>query len=153
MWKVSLIRTVVRVCAHADFGADKSDEDWPQMNFVSGHALAEAEEVREQLQRLMGKFELELVSTTGTERKSRQSILRALVCGLFMQVARREGNSYRTIKENQFAELHPSCQLNEGHEWVLFDEFIFTGRSYLRTVSEVSLEWYGALFFQVVKPL
>ncbi|KAF4594015.1 DEAH-box ATP-dependent RNA helicase prp43 [Pleurotus pulmonarius] len=120
---------------------NKSDEDWPQMNFVSGHALAEAEEVREQLQRLMGKFELELVSTTGTERKSRQSILRALVCGLFMQVARREGNSYRTIKEDQFAELHPSCQLNEGHEWVLFDEFIFTGRSYLRTVSEVSQEW------------
>ncbi|KAG9223912.1 hypothetical protein CCMSSC00406_0004472 [Pleurotus cornucopiae] len=120
---------------------NKSDEDWPERNFVSGRALVEAEKVRAQLQRLMGRFELELISITD-KNKSYQSVRLALVCGFFMQVAHRKGGGYVTVKENHFAKLHPSggC-LKQLPEWVLFNEFIITTQSYLRTVSEVSPEW------------
>ncbi|KAJ8695059.1 DEAH-box ATP-dependent RNA helicase prp43 [Pleurotus ostreatus] len=59
-----------------------------------------------------------------------------------MQVAHRtEGGGYVTVKENHFAKLHPSYGGPELPEWVLFNEFIITGRSFLRTVSAVSPEW------------
>ncbi|KDQ26805.1 hypothetical protein PLEOSDRAFT_1097303 [Pleurotus ostreatus PC15] len=120
---------------------NKSVEDWPETNFVSGRALVEAEKVRAQLQQLMGRFELELISITD-KNKSYQSVRQALVCGFFMQVAHRtEGGGYVTVKENHFAKLHPSYGGPELPEWVLFNEFIITGRSFLRTVSAVSPEW------------
>ncbi|KAJ8695060.1 DEAH-box ATP-dependent RNA helicase prp43 [Pleurotus ostreatus] len=52
---------------------NKSVEDWPETNFVSGRALVEAEKVRAQLQQLMGRFELELISITD-KNKSYQSV-------------------------------------------------------------------------------
>ncbi|KAG5220181.1 DEAH-box ATP-dependent RNA helicase [Salix suchowensis] len=127
-----------RVCAYANFGADKSNENWPRTNFVSGRALAEAEKVRAQLQRLMKRSNLELISITD-EKKLHQSIRQALVCGFFMQAAHREGEkgSYVTIKDNQVVYLHPSSGLKGNPEWVLFNEFILTTKPYIRTVPKL----------------
>ncbi|KAL4254026.1 RNA helicase [Pleurotus pulmonarius] len=121
---------------------DKFDKNWTWSNYVSGRALAEAENVRAQLQRTMERFELELVSIRD-EKKMYQSIRQALVCGFFMQVAHREGEkgSYLTVKDNQVVALHPSCGLDTQPEWVLFNEFVLTTRPYIRTVSEVRPEW------------
>ncbi|KAF9500644.1 pre-mRNA-splicing factor ATP-dependent RNA helicase PRP43 [Pleurotus eryngii] len=121
---------------------NKSNENWPRTNFVSGRALAEAEKVRAQLQRLMKRSNLELISITD-EKKLHQSIRQALVCGFFMQAAHRGGEkgSYLTIKDNQVVYLHPSSGLKGNPEWVLFNEFILTTKPYIRTVSEVRPEW------------
>ncbi|KAF4565523.1 DEAH-box ATP-dependent RNA helicase prp43 [Pleurotus pulmonarius] len=121
---------------------NKFDKNWTWSNYVSGRALAEAENVRAQLQRTMERFELELVSIRD-EKKMYQSIRQALVCGFFMQVAHREGEkgSYLTVKDNQVVALHPSCGLDTQPEWVLFNEFVLTTRPYIRTVSEVRPEW------------
>lgn len=123
--------------------ADKFDKNWTWSNYVSGRALAQAENVRAQLQRNMERFELELMSISD-EKKLYQSIRQALVCGFFMQVAHREGEkgSYLTVKDNQVVALHPSCGLDTQPEWVLFNEFVLTTRPYIRTVSEVRPEWY-----------
>ncbi|KAG5220174.1 pre-mRNA-splicing factor ATP-dependent RNA helicase [Salix suchowensis] len=122
--------------------ADKFDKNWTWSNYVSGRALAQAENVRAQLQRNMERFELELMSISD-EKKMFQSIRQALVCGFFMQVAHREGEkgSYLTVKDNQVVALHPSCGLDTQPEWVLFNEFVLTTRPYIRTVSEVRPEW------------
>ncbi|KDQ22740.1 hypothetical protein PLEOSDRAFT_1050814 [Pleurotus ostreatus PC15] len=120
----------------------KFDKNWTWSNYVSGRALAQAENVRAQLQRNMERFELELMSISD-EKKLYQSIRQALVCGFFMQVAHREGEkgSYLTVKDNQVVALHPSCGLDTQPEWVLFNEFVLTTRPYIRTVSEVRPEW------------
>ncbi|KAF4583901.1 DEAH-box ATP-dependent RNA helicase prp43 [Pleurotus pulmonarius] len=121
---------------------NKFDKNWTWSNYVSGRALAQAENVRAQLQRNMERFELELMSISD-EKKMYQSIRQALVCGFFMQVAHREGEkgSYLTVKDNQVVALHPSCGLDTQPEWVLFNEFVLTTRPYIRTVSEVRPEW------------
>ncbi|KAJ8689082.1 DEAH-box ATP-dependent RNA helicase prp43 [Pleurotus ostreatus] len=121
---------------------NKFDKNWTWSNYVSGRALAQAENVRAQLQRNMERFELELMSISD-EKKLYQSIRQALVCGFFMQVAHREGEegSYLTVKDNQVVALHPSCGLDTQPEWVLFNEFVLTTRPYIRTVSEVRPEW------------
>jgi HrpA-like RNA helicase len=41
----------------------------------------------------------------------------------------------------QVVQLHPSCCLETQPEWVLFNEFVFTTRPYIRTVTEIRPEW------------
>ncbi|KAJ8519175.1 hypothetical protein ONZ45_g3814 [Pleurotus djamor] len=118
------------------------DKNWAWNNFLSARALAQAENVRNQLQRNMERFEVELISLSD-EKKLYTNIRQALVCGFFMQVAHKEGEkgSYLTVKDNQVVALHPSCGLDTQPEWVLFNEFVLTTRPYIRTVSEVKPEW------------
>jgi pre-mRNA-splicing factor ATP-dependent RNA helicase DHX15/PRP43 len=48
--------------------------------------------------------------------------------------------------------LHPSCGLDTQPEWVLFNEFVFTTRHYIRTVTEIRPEWlleFAANYYDV----
>ena len=78
------------------------DKNWTWANYLSARALAQADNVRAQLQRTMERFEVELVSMQD-EKKLWQSVRQALVCGFFMQVAHKEGEkgNYLTVKDNQ----------------------------------------------------
>jgi pre-mRNA-splicing factor ATP-dependent RNA helicase DHX15/PRP43 len=69
---------------------------------LSARALAQADNVRKQLERTMERFEVELVSLSD-QNKLYQSVRQALVCGFFMQVAHKEGEkgNYLTVKDNQ----------------------------------------------------
>ncbi len=49
--------------------------------------------------------------------------------------------SYTTIKDNQIVSPHPSSNLSHSPEYVLYHEFVLTTRNYIRTVTEVRLEW------------
>jgi hypothetical protein len=46
----------------------------------------------------------------------------------------------REITE-QVVALHPSCGLDTQPEWVLFNEFAFTARYYIRTVTTIKPQW------------
>ena len=121
---------------------DKHDRQWCWNNYLSQRALQQAENVRQQLQRTMERYESALV-TTHDEGKLWMNVRRALVCGFFMQIAHKEGekNAYLTVKDNQVVNLHPSCGLDSQPEWVIFNEFVLTTKPYIRTVSEVRPEW------------
>ncbi|XP_006457150.1 hypothetical protein AGABI2DRAFT_79146 [Agaricus bisporus var. bisporus H97] len=121
---------------------NKHDRNWAWSNYVSARALAQAENVRQQLQRIMERLDIDLV-TTNDEVKLFTNVRKALVCGFFMQVAHKEGEkgSYFTVKDNQLVGLHPSCGLKTQPEWVIFNEFVLTTRPYIRTVTEVRPEW------------
>ncbi len=81
---------------------DQHDRNWAWTNYLSARALAQAENVRNQLQRTMERYEIELISTQD-QRKFYENIRMALVCGYFMQVAHKEGEkgNYLTVKDNQ----------------------------------------------------
>ena len=83
-------------------GADKGDRNWTWNNYLSARSLAQAEDVRSQLERIMERYEVALLSTED-ERKRSINIRRALCCGFFMQVAHKEGDkgNYLTVKDNQ----------------------------------------------------
>ena len=78
------------------------DKNWAWSNYLSQRSLAQADNVRTQLERIMERYEIELV-TTHDERKYYENVRKALVCGYFMQVAHKEGekNQYMTVKDNQ----------------------------------------------------
>jgi len=103
----------------------------------------------------MERFDLAVVSMDDM-RKCYANIRRALVCGIFMQIAHKEGSAkapiYVTVKDNQCVLFHPSGGLGAGPEWVLFHEFVLTTAPYIRVVTEVKGEWlleYAPEYFDV----
>ncbi|KAM5477969.1 DEAH-box ATP-dependent RNA helicase prp43 [Microsporum canis] len=125
--------------------AQANPRQWCHDHFLSLRALQSADNVRLQLQRIMEREEIELVSTPFEDKKYYENIRRALVAGFFMQVAKKESQGkslYRTIKDNNDPVLlHPSTVLGYEAEWVLYNEFVLTTKSFIRTVTAVKGEW------------
>ncbi|GES82659.1 pre-mRNA-splicing factor ATP-dependent RNA helicase PRP43 [Rhizophagus clarus] len=118
------------------------DADWCYDNFLSIRSLKSADNVRQQLKRIMERCDEELVSTPFTDSNYYINIRKALTAGFFMQVAHLEKSGhYLTCKDNQIVQLHPSSSLKHQPEWVLYNEFVLTTKNYIRTVTEVKAEW------------
>lgn len=123
--------------------AQENPKQWCHEHFLSLRALQSADNVREQLRRIMEREEIDLMSTPFEDKKYYENIRRALVAGFFMQVAKKEGTSksYITVKDNQNVLLHPSTVLNQDAEWLVYNEFVLTTKNYIRTVTTVKPEW------------
>ncbi|KAJ6607255.1 P-loop containing nucleoside triphosphate hydrolase protein [Mycena sp. CBHHK59/15] len=123
-------------------------------HYLSHRALSEADKARKQLERIMERFDMELISVSD-QRRLYTNVRQVLVCGFFMQVAHKEGvrGNYLTVKDNQAVVLHPSCGLNRlvtKPKWVIFNEFVLTTKPYIRTVTEVQPQWlvyYAPTYF------
>nr|XP_046273668.1 pre-mRNA-splicing factor ATP-dependent RNA helicase DHX15-like [Scatophagus argus] len=101
-----------------------------------------ADNVRQQLSRIMDRFNLPRRSTEFTSRDYYINIRRALCTGFFMQVAHLERTGhYLTVKDNQVVQLHPSTVLDHKPEWVLYNEFVLTTKNYIRTCTDIKPEW------------
>jgi pre-mRNA-splicing factor ATP-dependent RNA helicase DHX15/PRP43 len=84
--------------------SDLHDHQWAWKNYVSARSLAEAANVRVQIQRIMERLGINLVTMSYKDKTMHyMDIQRALVCGYFMQVAHRNGreSSYVIPKDNQ----------------------------------------------------
>ncbi|KAG8699070.1 DEAH-box ATP-dependent RNA helicase prp43 [Ceratobasidium sp. 423] len=131
---------------------NKDDKNWCWNNYLSQRALQQAENVRNQLERSMERFDLDLVGLSD-QRKLYLQVRQALVCGFFMQVAHKgEKNQYVTVKDHQVVGLHPSCGLDSTPEWVLFNEFVLTTRPFIRTVTDIRPEWlleHAGMYFDL----
>ena len=124
--------------------AQANPRQWCHDHFLSLRALQSADNVRLQLLRIMEREELDLVSTPFEDKKYYENIRRALVAGFFMQVAKKESQGksmYSTVKDNQSVLVHPSTVLGHEAEWVLYNEFVLTTKSFVRTVTAVKGEW------------
>ncbi|XP_062500693.1 putative pre-mRNA-splicing factor ATP-dependent RNA helicase PRP1 [Corticium candelabrum] len=118
------------------------DIQWCYDNFLQHRSLKSADNVREQLSRIMERFSLLRKSTPFTSKDYYLNIRKTLVKGFFMQVAHLERSGhYLTVKDNQVVQLHPSTCLDHKPEWVIYNEFVLTTKNYIRTVSDVKGEW------------
>ena len=124
------------------FKAESDPSQWCWDNYLSQRSLKTASDVRLQLQRIMERLKLELVSPEFGSAAYYNSIRRALLSGYFMQVAHLErGGHYLTIKDNQIVRLHPSSSLSTTPEWVMYNEFVLTSQHYIRTCTTIRPEW------------
>lgn len=124
------------------FKQNQEDPQWCYDNFVIYRSLKSADNVRQQLSRIMDRFNLKRSSTDFTSKDYYVNIKKSLVTGFFMQVAHLERDGrYLTIKDNQVVQLHPSTCLDHKPEWVVYNEFVLTTKNYIRTVTDVKPEW------------
>jgi pre-mRNA-splicing factor ATP-dependent RNA helicase DHX15/PRP43 len=121
-------------------------KDWCWDNFINHRSIVSVKNVRDQLERIMRKLNLPLLSTDFSSADYYPNIRRCLASGLFMQVAhlQKQGH-YLTVKDHQVVSIHPSSVLDQKPPWVLFQEFVLTTRNYVRTVSVVRVEWLTEL--------
>ena len=84
------------------FHITEEDPNWCYENFVNQRALKAADNVRQQLVRIMARFNLKLCSTDFNSRDYYVNIRKAMLAGYFMQVAHLEKTGhYLTVKDNQ----------------------------------------------------
>ncbi|GAV03217.1 hypothetical protein RvY_13676 [Ramazzottius varieornatus] len=120
----------------------QENQGWCFDNFVNYRTMKNADNVREQLVRIMDRFNLPKLSTDFSSRDYYINIRKALISGFFMQVAHLERSGhYLTVKDNQVVQLHPSTTLDHKPEWVVYNEFVLTTKNYIRTCTDVKPEW------------
>ena len=132
------------VQAYAAENADR--KDWCRRHFVSHRAMKAVMDVRKQLRSLplFGKS----LSTNSSERSVLTAELSACVRKCFVQgfayntALRLSDGSYKTVAGHQKVAIHPSSVLfGKPVRAILFNEFIFTNKSYARGVSAVEMSW------------
>ncbi|GFO23888.1 pre-mRNA-splicing factor ATP-dependent RNA helicase dhx15 [Plakobranchus ocellatus] len=124
------------------FKQNHEDSQWCYDNFINFRSLKSADNVRQQLARIMDRFNLKRSSTDFTSRDYYLNIRKALVSGFFMQIAHLEKTGhYLTVKDSQVVQLHPSTVLDHKPDWVLYNEFVLTTKNYIRTVTDIKPEW------------
>mmetsp|Transcript_30006 Transcript_30006/g.52673 ORF Transcript_30006/g.52673 Transcript_30006/m.52673 type:complete len:700 (+) Transcript_30006:95-2194(+) len=127
---------------HAYKQNESNAKNWCYDNFLSQRSLASADNVRNQLQRIMQRLNLKLCSTDFADSNYYNNIRRCMLEGGFMKVAHLERTGhYLTVKDNQVVSLHPSTVLDRKPEWVMYNEFVLTSKNYIRTVTAVKGDW------------
>ncbi|KAI9877694.1 MAG: putative ATP-dependent RNA helicase dhr2 [Pleopsidium flavum] len=132
------------------YAAESADrKSWAERHFVSHRAMQAVMDVRKQLRAQCQRLRLlmpaieERTSNITSERAV--SILKCFLKGFATNTARIvPDGSYRTIVGNQTVAVHPSSGLfGKKVEAIMYNEFVYTNRSYARGVSAVQMNWVG----------
>lgn len=125
------------------FKAKKCDQDWCWNSYLNFRALKQCDAIREQLLRIMVQQRCELESNDPRHPDYYTNIKKAILSGFFMQTAclQRAGH-YQTLKDDQIVLIHPSTVLDHKADWVLYNEFVLTSKNYIRTVLEITPDWF-----------
>ena len=122
-------------------------ESFCRNNFLNLRNLKNANNIRNQLQNMLESFGI--IDTAKENKYSLEfkdkkihKILKAMLTGCFSQVCHLESQGhYTTSKENNIVLLHPSSVLKFKPTWILYHDFVCTGRNYVRTLSKINPEW------------
>lgn len=113
-------------------------------NHICTQALQQAEKTREQLRLISDHAGLPTVATNFQDPEYYPNIRRCVLAGFFMQVAHLENErtaGYATLLEAEEVSIHSSTSLQSKPEWVVFNEFTQTSRSFMKVVTQVRGDW------------
>lgn len=126
---------------------------WCFENFVHRRAMSRAEDVRKQLESMMDRFKLDVISCGRNTNKIRM----ALVSGFFAKAARKDPQEgYKTLVEGQTVYIHPGSALFQRNpEWVVYHELVRTTKEYMREVTAIEPSWlteFAGAFYKSSDP-
>ncbi|KAF3692264.1 putative pre-mRNA-splicing factor ATP-dependent RNA helicase DHX16 [Channa argus] len=111
---------------------------WCYENFIQFRSMRRARDVREQLEGLMDRIEVEVVSSQGDS----VPIRKAVTAGYFYHTARLSKGGYKTVKYQQTVYVHPNSSLfEEQPRWLIYHELVFTTKEFMRQVIEIDSSW------------
>jgi len=111
---------------------------WCMENFVQHRSLKRARAIRDQLEGLLERVEIEPKSSTDTV-----AIRKAIASGYFYNLATMDkGGRYKTVKHRHTVQVHPnSCLFEERPRWLIYYELVFTSKEFMRESIEVESKW------------
>ncbi|OMO84112.1 hypothetical protein COLO4_22215 [Corchorus olitorius] len=112
---------------------------WCYENYIQVRSMKRARDIRDQLEGLLERVEIELTSS----ESDLEAIKKAITSGFFPHSAKLQKNgSYRTVKHPQTVYIHPSSGLAQVlPRWVVYHELVLTTKEYMRQVTELKPEW------------
>ncbi|XP_040588736.1 probable ATP-dependent RNA helicase DHX35 isoform X2 [Mesocricetus auratus] len=113
---------------------------WCQEHFLNYKGLVRAATVREQLKKLLAKFQIPKMSSEGDP----DPVLKCIVSGFFANAARfHSSGAYRTIRDDHELHIHPASVLyaEKPPRWVIYNEVIQTSKYYMRDVTAIESAW------------
>eukprot|EP00964_Phaeocystis_antarctica_P028937 scaffold16299_cov63-Phaeocystis_antarctica.AAC.2 len=112
---------------------------WCFENFIQVRSMRKARDIREQLESMMERVEVDLVSNVGDT----DAICKAITAGFFYHTAKLQKSlDYRTVKHPQTVHIHPSSSLHQSQpRWVVYHELVFTTKEFMRQIVEIKPEW------------
>ncbi|PHU24015.1 putative pre-mRNA-splicing factor ATP-dependent RNA helicase DHX16 [Capsicum chinense] len=112
---------------------------WCYENYIQVRSMKRARDIRDQLEGLLERVEIELTSNVNDY----EAIKKAITSGFFPHSAKLQKNgSYRTVKHPQTVNIHPSSGLSQVlPRWVVYHELVLTTKEYMRQVTELKPEW------------
>ncbi|PUZ66167.1 hypothetical protein GQ55_3G284700 [Panicum hallii var. hallii] len=115
---------------------------WCADHFVQPRTMRRARDVREQLEALLERVEIERRSCSGGDL---DAVRKAITAGFFRNTAQRwRDGFYRTLKTWRTVFVHPSsgmARLDPRPRWVVYHELVETSNEYMRQVTELKPEW------------
>ena len=130
------------------YAAEHSDrKSWADRHFISHRAMKAVMDVRKQLRQQQCHSVLE--ASKGDQTSSMLSselaisILKCFLKGFATNTARLfPDGGYKTISGYQNVAIHPSSVLfGKKVEAIMYNEFVFTNKSYARGVSAIQMDW------------
>ncbi|KAJ7978712.1 ATP-dependent RNA helicase [Quillaja saponaria] len=112
---------------------------WCYENYIQVRSMKRARDIRDQLEGLLERVEIELTSNSN----DLEAIKKSITSGFFPHSARLQKNgSYRTVKHAQTVHIHPSSGLAQVlPRWVVYHELVLTTKEYMRQVTELKPDW------------
>ncbi|KAJ6795426.1 pre-mRNA-splicing factor ATP-dependent RNA helicase DEAH1 [Iris pallida] len=112
---------------------------WCYENYIQVRSMKRARDIRDQLEGLLERVEIEPTSNPG----DLDAIKKAITSGFFHHSAKlQKSGAYRTVKNPQTVHIHPSSGLAEYHpRWVIYHELVLTTKEYMRQVIELKPDW------------
>ncbi|MCD7457010.1 Pre-mRNA-splicing factor ATP-dependent RNA helicase DEAH1 [Datura stramonium] len=112
---------------------------WCYENYIQVRSMKRARDIRDQLEGLLERVEIELSSNVN----DLEAIKKSITSGFFPHSARLQKNgSYRAVKRPQAVNIHPSSGLVQAlPRWVVYHELVLTSKEYMRQVTELKPEW------------
>ncbi|KAL0207315.1 hypothetical protein P9112_011943 [Eukaryota sp. TZLM1-RC] len=110
---------------------------WCKNNFVHYRALKEASEIVKQLSDILRNLKLPILTCNRNK-----DLIKAISVGHFMKIAKRNGDSYRTLLGDSTVYIHPSsCLFHRQPKYLVYNELVLTSKEYMRCVSIVDPKW------------
>eukprot|EP00547_Thalassionema_nitzschioides_P017935 CAMPEP_0194246186 /NCGR_PEP_ID=MMETSP0158-20130606/14615_1 /TAXON_ID=33649 /ORGANISM="Thalassionema nitzschioides, Strain L26-B" /LENGTH=1076 /DNA_ID=CAMNT_0038982033 /DNA_START=17 /DNA_END=3247 /DNA_ORIENTATION=- len=118
------------------------NSQWCYENFVQIKSMKKARDIREQLQGLCERVEIDH-NTSITD--DFEPVLKSITSGFFYNVAKlsRTGE-YQTAKQPKTVYIHPSSVLSKEDNpppWLVFFELAFTSKEFMRQVAPIEPGW------------
>ncbi|KAL5723812.1 RNA helicase [Ranunculus cassubicifolius] len=112
---------------------------WCHENYIQLKTLKRARDIRDQLEGLLERVEIEPSSSLN----DLEAIKKAITSGFFPQSARlQKSGAYKTVKNPQTVHIHPNSGLAQVlPRWVIYNQLVLTTREYMREITELKPEW------------
>lgn len=112
---------------------------WCYENFIQHRSMKRARNIRDQLEGLMERVEIEISTNPGDS----VAIRKAITAGYFYHTARLDkGGNYKTVKYHQTVLVHPNSSMFEDRpKWLIYHELVFTTKEFMRQVIEIDNSW------------